>query len=39
MTVAQAVHEARLDCKKSGDPTWLAYVYYGSPALKIEFGW
>jgi hypothetical protein len=38
MTVAEAVHKTRLDCKKTGNPTWLAYVYYGSPASKIMFG-
>jgi esterase/lipase len=35
-TVAEAVREARLSIKKSGDPTWLSYSIYAHPNARLK---
>ncbi len=35
-TIAEAVRQARLDAKRIGDPTWLAYSLYAHPNASIS---
>jgi CHAT domain len=37
VTIGEAVRTARKNCKKFGDPSWLAYEFYGQPNVKIAF--
>jgi hypothetical protein len=37
IAVGEAVRTARKNCKKFGDPSWLAYEFYGQPNIKIAF--
>ena len=37
ITIGEAVRTARKKCKKFGDPSWLAYEFYGQPNIKITF--
>ena len=34
--LGEAVRISRLECRKSGDPSWLAYQVYGHPNMKVE---
>lgn len=34
--IAEAVRQARLDCQRAGDPTWLAYSLYAHPNARHE---
>ncbi len=34
--IGKAVREARLEIKRSGDPTWLAYTVYADPFAVVE---
>lgn len=36
MTLADASRHARNTSRDAGDPTWMAYVVYGSPALRLS---
>jgi hypothetical protein len=36
-TLGEAVRSARISCKASGDPSWLAYQLYGHPNSKMNF--
>jgi CHAT domain len=38
MAVGEAVKAARVECKRTGDPSWLAYVLYGQPNTIITLG-
>jgi len=33
--IGEAVRIARKNCKKFGDPSWLAYEFYGQPNIEI----
>jgi hypothetical protein len=37
VTIGEAVRVARKTCKKFGDPSWLAYEFYGQPNIGIAF--
>lgn len=36
--VAEALRASRARFEESGDPTWLAYVMYGDPSLRVVWG-
>ncbi len=37
-TIGEAVMTARIKCKISGDPSWLAYQLYAQPNTQVMFG-
>ena len=38
VSLGGAVKTARLNCRKDGDPSWLAYQLFGHPNMKVRFG-
>jgi CHAT domain-containing protein len=34
-TIAEAVRQARLESRRAGDPTWLAYSLYAHPNASV----
>ena len=38
VTLSEAVRRARVSCKQSGDPSWLAYQLYGHPNSQVKLG-
>lgn len=37
VTMGEAVRNARKNSRKFGDPSWLAYEFYGQPNVRIAF--
>jgi hypothetical protein len=38
ITIGEAVRQARIVCKRTGDPSWLAFELYGNPTIQIMLG-
>jgi len=38
ISLGDAVKKARIDCRKDGDPSWLAYQLFGHPNMNVRFG-